>query len=344
MTEPHFAGALLDATIFTARNGQPSLRLADRALMSAYDPGREAANKAQAIAASRICLVGLGLGYLADAFGERLVRVVVFPGEIERYLAVHAVEATSRAWGDRVQSVESVEEAGASIETSVRGGVAVVLDPATSADPALAAAMKDYVADAQWPARHPFSRPAPPAARVISESVLDEVMRHQDEHDFRKCPAIRFEFVPAPVEPRRILVLQPSSIGDVCYFTPALQGLRDRYPRAEIAQVVEREAVELIHGGVPDQVMVANRSEWKGRDAVSRESVRLFLARLAAFDADLVINPHATARCAWYAAVAAARGARILGLHFDEASRPVLSGNIHHLRWLSHMAYSLSDY
>ena len=144
MTEPHFAGALLDATIFTARNGQPSLRLADRALMSAYDPGREAANKAQAIAASRICLVGLGLGYLADAFGERLVRVVVFPGEIERYLAVHAVEATSRAWGDRVQSVESVEEAGASIETSVRGGVAVVLDPATSADPALAAAMKDY--------------------------------------------------------------------------------------------------------------------------------------------------------------------------------------------------------
>jgi len=52
----------------------------------------------------------------------------------------------------------------------------------------------------------------------------------------------------AELEPRRVCLIKPSALGDVVHATPVLAALRDRWPHAHIAWVVNRGLAPLING------------------------------------------------------------------------------------------------
>jgi ADP-heptose:LPS heptosyltransferase len=189
------------------------------------------------------------------------------------------------------------------------------------------------------------------AAAPVTCADLEILHRHQKRHEFIGYPPFDFEFIAAPsspaksaipgaagtalppaAAPKRILVIQPSSIGDVLYFTPALRGLRALYPEARITYLVEQEAAEVVRGQA-ERLLVARRTDWLEEDEGARESLARLADIISSEDFDLVVNPHSSARCAWYATLAARQGAIVLGTWFRDG-RPVVSGNIHHLRWI----------
>jgi len=69
---------------------------------------------------------------------------------------------------------------------------------------------------------------------------------------------------PPPMEEvKRILIVKPSSLGDVINALPFLSSLRQRYPDRHIAWLVEEEAAELLLGHpLLDRVIVSGRRRW----------------------------------------------------------------------------------
>lgn len=62
---------------------------------------------------------------------------------------------------------------------------------------------------------------------------------------------------------QRILIIKPSSIGDVVNALPFLSSLRQRYPDRHIAWLIEEEAAELLLGHpLLDRVIVSGRRRW----------------------------------------------------------------------------------
>ncbi|GIW87775.1 MAG: lipopolysaccharide heptosyltransferase I [Isosphaeraceae bacterium] len=50
------------------------------------------------------------------------------------------------------------------------------------------------------------------------------------------------------LEPRRVCLIKPSSLGDIVHATPTFNALRDRWPSARFAWVVNRSLASLVHG------------------------------------------------------------------------------------------------
>ena len=96
---------------------------------------------------------------------------------------------------------------------------------------------------------------------------------------------------------QRILIIKPSSIGDVVNALPFLSSLRQRYPDRYIAWLVEEEAADLLLGHpLLDRIIVSGRRRW-GREvrtsfrgsAVLREMTAL-IAELRQGRYDLVVD------------------------------------------------------
>ena len=52
----------------------------------------------------------------------------------------------------------------------------------------------------------------------------------------------------AGLEPRRVCIIKPSSLGDVVHAFPVLHALRTRWPNAHIAWVINRSLRSLVDG------------------------------------------------------------------------------------------------
>lgn len=64
---------------------------------------------------------------------------------------------------------------------------------------------------------------------------------------------------------KRILVVKPSSIGDVVHALPAVAALRRGFPDAFLAWMVEEEAADIVVGNPHlDEVIVSSRKRWGG--------------------------------------------------------------------------------
>src|SRR3972149_5220840 len=62
----------------------------------------------------------------------------------------------------------------------------------------------------------------------------------------------------------RILIVKLSSIGDVVHTLPTLKALRDRFPHAYIAWVVEEKAKDIVLGHpLLDRVFIFEKDRWK---------------------------------------------------------------------------------
>jgi lipopolysaccharide heptosyltransferase I len=86
---------------------------------------------------------------------------------------------------------------------------------------------------------------------------------------------------------QRILIIKPSSLGDVVNAFPFLSSLRRRYPDRYIAWLVEEEAAELLLGHpLLDRVIVSGRRRWR-REVRTPFSGSAALREIAALIAEL---------------------------------------------------------
>ena len=67
------------------------------------------------------------------------------------------------------------------------------------------------------------------------------------------------------IDARRIVLLKPSSLGDVVHSLPILTALRRRFPLAHIRWVVNQSYAELLHGHPDlDEVLTIDRESSRG--------------------------------------------------------------------------------
>ena len=77
-----------------------------------------------------------------------------------------------------------------------------------------------------------------------------------------------------PDQPRRILIVRLGALGDVARVLPMLNGLRQRFPAAEIDWVVQAKAADLLTGHPQiDRLWVVPFVRWS--EALSRAAREL---------------------------------------------------------------------
>ena len=95
---------------------------------------------------------------------------------------------------------------------------------------------------------------------------------------------------------RRVLLLRPRFIGDVCLTLPLLDAVRSACPQARVAYVVEREAAPLLEGDARvDELIVVRRSPSPFETLQLIQRLRRFAPEVVI---DLFCNPR-TATWAW---------------------------------------------
>ncbi len=92
---------------------------------------------------------------------------------------------------------------------------------------------------------------------------------------------------------KRILIVKPSSLGDVVHALPVLHGLRQRYPKAEISWLIGKPFASLIEGHPElDDVIPFDRARYSrfGRSAQATTAFVDFARALRRREFDLVID------------------------------------------------------
>ena len=144
------------------------------------------------------------------------------------------------------------------------------------------------------------------------------------------------QFAGKPV--RRILIIKPSSFGDVIHALPVLSGLRRRFPQAYIAWLVAESCAGLLEGHPELDAIIRFDRRHYGRMLRSRQALRDFLAfvrRLRGERFDLVVDLQGLFRSGFLAAASGARlrvgfgNARELGWLFYTHRVPVDDPQMH---------------
>jgi len=131
------------------------------------------------------------------------------------------------------------------------------------------------------------------------------------------------------VEPRRILVIKPSSLGDIVHALPAVHRLRQRYPVAHLAWVIQPAFAPVLEGNPDvDACLPFPREQFRGLAGLIRFGQ--WLSDFPERDWDLVVDFQGLLRSAlmglasrpgrWIGPCDAREGARL----FYDATRPAL--------------------
>ncbi len=117
-----------------------------------------------------------------------------------------------------------------------------------------------------------------------------------------------------PSGPRRVLLIRPSALGDVCRTTPVLVSLRRAYPNAAIDWLVQDSFAPAIahHPDLAEVVPFPRRAMAKWTSPATWPAVRAFLHTLRERGYDLVVDAQGLARSGLFAA--ATRAPRRVGL------------------------------
>ncbi len=111
----------------------------------------------------------------------------------------------------------------------------------------------------------------------------------------------------AELNPSRVCIIKPSSMGDVVHALPILAALRTRWPSAHLAWVINRPFQDLVrHHRDLDEIIVYNRSgnRW---DPLGLQSATNLFQRLARRQFDLTIDLQGLLRSALMTAATRAR-------------------------------------
>ncbi|MEX2170560.1 MAG: glycosyltransferase family 9 protein [Pirellulales bacterium] len=146
--------------------------------------------------------------------------------------------------------------------------------------------------------------------------------------------------------PERILLVRLSAIGDVIHGLPALNALRDAFPRAFITWIVEGRSAELLEGHPAlDQVVLLPRGWWR-----SLTQVRQLRRKLREYRFDTTVDLQCltkSALVAWLSGAprrlgAAGRNGRELSKWFNNVLTPVAARHVieHYLGLLEPLGIS----
>jgi lipopolysaccharide heptosyltransferase I len=104
-------------------------------------------------------------------------------------------------------------------------------------------------------------------------------------------------------EPRRILIIRPSALGDVCRTVPCLVSLRRAFPQAEIDWLVNDAFVPAVsaHPGLTAAVPFDRRAFGNGIKRLQLGAPRSFMKKLKAGGYDLVFDLQGLARSGLFA-------------------------------------------
>ncbi|HKZ57705.1 MAG TPA: lipopolysaccharide heptosyltransferase II [Thermodesulfovibrionales bacterium] len=95
------------------------------------------------------------------------------------------------------------------------------------------------------------------------------------------------------VLPKKILVVKPSSLGDVVHSLPFLNALRERFPKAEIHWVIAKGFEDLLTGHpMVKKIWVINKDMWKKLSQIrsSFQEIRILLKELRKERYDIVVD------------------------------------------------------
>jgi len=100
-------------------------------------------------------------------------------------------------------------------------------------------------------------------------------------------------------DPRYILIVKLSAIGDVIQTLPMVKALKNRYPMARIDWLVEEDASDILRGHpVLDRVIISRRKSWlrgfwqRGRIRETAWEIGQFLREVRSRQYDMVIDNH----------------------------------------------------
>ena len=111
----------------------------------------------------------------------------------------------------------------------------------------------------------------------------------------------------AELEPARVCIIKPSSLGDVVHCLPILAALRRRWPACHLSWVVNQPFQDLLHGHPHlDEVIVYDRSA-RGIDTLGIGGTAALFGRLLRGDFDLTIDLQGLFRSALMTAATRAR-------------------------------------
>jgi heptosyltransferase I len=111
----------------------------------------------------------------------------------------------------------------------------------------------------------------------------------------------------ATIEPERVCIIKPSSMGDVVHAMPILSALRRRWPSAHLSWIVNRPFAELLEGHHDlDERIVFDRGR-RGLDTKKIGGMAALLSQLARGRFDLAIDLQGLLRSALMAAATRAK-------------------------------------
>lgn len=93
--------------------------------------------------------------------------------------------------------------------------------------------------------------------------------------------------------PKKILIVKPSSLGDIVHSLPFLKAIREGFPSSEIHWVIARGLEDLLTGHpMIDKIWIINKDMWKKLSYLrdSLQEVRIFMKRIKEERYDIVID------------------------------------------------------
>ena len=123
--------------------------------------------------------------------------------------------------------------------------------------------------------------------------------------------------IPAGIDlsaPKEILVVKPSSLGDIVHTLPAVAAIKTRWPDAHLRWIVNPEWAPLLEGNPHvDEVVIFPRSDFRGVRGMMRIApwARAVRERI---NADLVLDFQGLLRSALISKLCRGEGGRIVGL------------------------------
>ncbi|MCL1972798.1 MAG: DUF374 domain-containing protein [Endomicrobia bacterium] len=134
--------------------------------------------------------------------------------------------------------------------------------------------------------------------RLEVEKEMNRLFEFTEEIFWKKNIAKYLEFHPFP----KILIVQPSRLGDIIFALPALAALKRKYPHAKISWIVDERCVEILQGNpLLDNIFVWDRSQ-KSYGYYKKLKKQLRSERF-----DLSIDLHGLAKSAMLVRLAKAR-------------------------------------
>lgn len=339
LTEELAATKEIEAESLLAKDGHPTLRIDGVLLSSLYHPAKEAkrlVEKASLTGKDFIIVLGFGLGYhlleLLNLVGDKTkILIIEFRPDLFK-AALRLLDLTKALKDDRLIILfgKDLGEALATLndEDILSSNFEVIRHPPSLL---LAPLFYRYVelilstGPLHLKRRNREILPKEDLLRLLIESLLVRNWPKGTDAGYLLDNEGKEEY-------KKILFIHLNSIGEIIYdATPVIEGLREKFPKAEITFLTEEEPSGILKANPNiSELVVFRRKDWIDRIFTKpyrkvQEELRDFIRGLSKKRFDLLLNFHTSPRSAFLSSLIGAR--KVLGLKVDASGSPLIPGN-----------------